>query len=670
LASGRRRTFLAGELLPFIPKAIAAQSGIPMEREVQVPLPENDSLDVKLSVIYLACPELFAAEITPLNDSVVTLPPRLGGEVEAAESVVAVSKPSLLAGFAASEPLPLWSPSGGGASAGPSAHAPRPGGGKSPLGNPFAADPSDAADAADAADPAIGSAAASKATGSFGSGFGAFVAPAAAPFEKGGAKEGAAGGLFGFGDFGGPDESAGFSNPFDGGKGFETIFSKQAEADAALPAPSGGFGGETKGEPASNKVDEESEGPEGVWGAMFSGSAFVDEGKKLGVDKAQAGGEETFAGFGAAPFDTIGNLLKQGIPSEKEAGSFSAPGFSKDRFEPLEAPVAKEPTAPDLEASSEGAFAAGFSAFAPASAESLALSGPGSAVPSGTEAGGAATAATAADPAPETAFAEAFKGFDSGFSSPTAPKEAEAVSAVAESAPTSDPFAAFLPAVETASSAAAAQAPVAGASPLQTPTAETPVLEAPVAEAPVLEAPVVEAPVVEAPAAVAEVAAAVPVAVAAPAFAAPATAESVVGPDPAKAPETEGDDDLRDLELRAIFSTSERFTLSLVARRVVGLPGINSCSLSTPAKLVQASRREENRLGSESREMVATLRNLAKLTGLSEARTFTLQTDRGVLSLFLEGEHCVMVQQETATFEPGVREKLILVARSLAKLRE
>ena len=135
-------------------------------------------------------------------------------------------------------------------------------------------------------------------------------------------------------------------------------------------------------------------------------------------------------------------------------------------------------------------------------------------------------------------------------------------------------------------------------------------------------------------------------------------------------PPVDDEADLRDLELRAIFSTSESFTLSLVARKVVGLPGINSCSLTIPGKFIQAPRREENRLGNDAREMVATLRSLAKLTGLPEARTFTLQTDRGIVSLFLEGDSCVAVHQESAVFQPGVREKLILIARSLAKLRE
>jgi len=128
--------------------------------------------------------------------------------------------------------------------------------------------------------------------------------------------------------------------------------------------------------------------------------------------------------------------------------------------------------------------------------------------------------------------------------------------------------------------------------------------------------------------------------------------------------------DMRDLELRAIFSTSEAFTLSAVARRVAGLPGIDGCSLSTPGKLVQVSGSEEGGIGGEAREMVATLSSLTRLTGLPEARNFTIHTDRGLVSLFLEGECCVVVRHAAPAFEPGVREKLILVARSLIHLEE
>ncbi|MCH1407447.1 MAG: hypothetical protein L7V87_00300, partial [Verrucomicrobiales bacterium] len=76
-AQGSFRTFQVSELLPFIPPAISAESGIPMEKLVAIPVPPNGSSDVSLSTIYRVVPELFAAEITPLNDSKVTLPVKL-----------------------------------------------------------------------------------------------------------------------------------------------------------------------------------------------------------------------------------------------------------------------------------------------------------------------------------------------------------------------------------------------------------------------------------------------------------------------------------------------------------------------------------------------------------------------------------------------------------------
>ncbi len=69
---------MISEILPYIPSAIVARSGIPMELSVSVPLPENGSREVRLSVLHHLCPALFAAEITPMNDLAITLPPRIG----------------------------------------------------------------------------------------------------------------------------------------------------------------------------------------------------------------------------------------------------------------------------------------------------------------------------------------------------------------------------------------------------------------------------------------------------------------------------------------------------------------------------------------------------------------------------------------------------------------
>lgn len=76
--AAKGQVFLISEILPYIPSAIVARSGIPMELSLSVPLPENGSREVRLSVLHHLCPALFAAEITPMNDLAITLPPRIG----------------------------------------------------------------------------------------------------------------------------------------------------------------------------------------------------------------------------------------------------------------------------------------------------------------------------------------------------------------------------------------------------------------------------------------------------------------------------------------------------------------------------------------------------------------------------------------------------------------
>lgn len=626
------RSFLASELLPFIPKAIAAQSGIPMAKEVKVPLPTDGSLDVPLSTLYQICPELFAAEITPLNDSVVTLPPRLGATPSGPEPSTAfsrkpaLSKPPLAdAASAAAASNPFWSPvttgsqAAGGASPGsdPTVQAPAE---PAPIraqqapakDNPFSADPPPSKNAF-AAPAAPGFQAPPKFAGGFDApgapaGDDAFRAAAAAFETK------AATGFFGFSDpapvkgEGGEGDLPARPNPFESNEGFSTLFSKQAEADASLPYP---------GKPASpdgpgrGKAAE----PEGVWGAMFSGAAFGDE----GIEEA---------GDAAAPFESIGNLLKQAASSSGPAPAAPAP--VPPRADAVDSPAAFKPSSPAP--ASFDPFA-GFASFASATPPTPPPMNPASSFapfPSAVPPVEIPLEDSPAMSLPEAPFAmpredepfvmpQGFGGPPAEFS--PAPAPPAAVEAPADSEPPLD-----APACDTLAPAA----PVAAAAPADVPVRR----ENPAAE-PSIEAACEEGPV-----------------------------------DPENPAPSGSDDELRDLELRAIFSASESFTFSKVARKVVGLPGISSCSLSAPGKLVQASRREENRLGNEAREMVSTLRSLAKLTGLPEARTFTLQTDRGIVSLFLEGDCCVAVHHDSATFPPGVREKLILVARSLVKLRE
>ena len=624
--------FLVSELIAYIPPAISAQSGIPMSRELRIPLPADGSRDVKLSTIYQICPELFASEITPLNDSTVTLPPKLGAMMGsgAAESA---SKPAATAATGFS-PAASTAPPGFGANpAGPPADAANPFWSPAPTAeskksppalpsdmkdetprprqdeasawpkesagglNPFAAQ------APAAQIPAKGNAfAAPAATATEAKIPAGFDAPPAAPATGESAFPGGIPGGFSgfepqpssaiFGGSGSPakneaDDKGGKAftgNPFESEQGFNTLFSKQAEVDMDIPFPTGPAPGPAG--KASEQVDE----PQGVWGAMFHGGGGADTGEAVADDES----------FSPPTFESIGNLLKQGTGSAAAPAPTPASATAPAGFQSSPAPEPMTPT---------NAIPAGFAAFeaAPEKKEPAPAPAPELKEPA---------------PAPKEEFPAA-----TGFASFNAPTQGFAGFG-ADIVPTPSPIDSF-------ASGAGFEAPAPEPAP--------------------------------APAAVAEAAPA-------PAVAAPAPAREVAETAPTSRPSApaagEASFDMRDLELRAIFSTSETFTLSMVARRVVGLPGIVSCSLSTPGKLVQASKSEEGRIGNEAREMVATLRSLAKLTGLPEARTFTLHTDRGIVSLFLEGECCVMVHHEAAAFEPGVREKLILVARSLINLEE
>ena len=602
----RGQSFLVSELLPLVPTAIVAASGIPMEKEIRVPVPADGSLDVKLSTLYHLCPELFAAEITPLNDSVITLPPRVGATMAKASGTSALaasaifSKPEASAGGGA-----FWSPV-----------TPTVTG---PAANPFSGESAAPQNAFSAhGDPAPSAAVSKeKVAGGFDApmaslGSNAFSAPPAESSGQG--PVGAPGaGFFGFNTpptAKSEGETASSGNPFESDKGFATLFSKQAEQDAAIPQPSGPFGGPAK------SVESD-----GIWGAMFRGEV-KDEPVEAVPD-----------------FESIGNLLSQAKQPAESQAFVAPPAASAPTVEPFAAgfglmPSQAAPAAPAEE------IAPPAKQTAPEIAWSFDQTPPPAKI--------APTPSSTMNPA-----APVFQAPEAFAPPAAAPKEAETAQVAPKmEVPASFDFAQGF----GAAFAEAPPAPAAAPEPVATPAVAAVEAVFAAAAAPVSEipekmeaAPVQEEPVVAIPA--------------------PVQDQEIAPIASTPAPSSE-EDDLRDLEMRAIFSTSERFNLSMVARKVVALPGINSCSLSTPAKIVHASRRDETRLGNEAREMISTLRSLAKLTGLPEARTFTLQTDRGIVSLFLEGDFCVTVNQETATFQPGVREKLILIARSIGKLRE
>lgn len=535
----RTQSFLVSELLPFIPPAISAKSGIPMEDELILRMPADGSTDVKLSVIYQVCPQLFAAEITPLNDSTVTLPAKLelsaGGEEKSAVRLSGVAfganpfsvdeetaaadtteakTPEAGADGKVEEDNPSWSPESLGAEAALE--------GKK-FDEPASNFSGFEALAVTKPEPLV-----EEARQDFDNLKG-FTAPAVDLAEE----EPKAGVIEDHAPADGLEEPAASAseeveseafggNGFDNsGGGFSTLFCEQAEGDSEIPFP------------GSCKETVPAEG-HGTWGTMF----------KAGFSGVN-GGEDI------APVpDGFGDRLPREIKGEAEPGQ-NAPASS---LESIEAEMVAPPAAevfieePMPEKNKPDTF--GLDA-APAFSESKSYD----------------------------------QGMPGGFDAPVnaAPEE--------DAAPDSEP-ATLPPAVSTA-----------------------------------------------------------------------ATFDFAVGL-------VDEAEEMPDLEMRAIFSSSDSFTLSRVARKIVELPDMMGCALATPVRLVQASRSEESRLGDESQETIQSVKNLAKLTGLPDTKSFTLQSDRGIVSLFMEGSCCLIVRHNAPEFGPGIREKLILIARTMHKLND
>ncbi len=129
---------------------------------------------------------------------------------------------------------------------------------------------------------------------------------------------------------------------------------------------------------------------------------------------------------------------------------------------------------------------------------------------------------------------------------------------------------------------------------------------------------------------------------------------------------------VKDLELRAIFGLDESFTPDLVAKLTNELPGILGCVIFQRNRgLLCKSLPVEMQNGAMADQIPGLYEKVVGLSGdlgFHDTETFTLHTGHGVLSFFGEGDSCLSILQQDTNFEPGVRERLVLIARGLAKL--
>ncbi len=785
------------ELLAFIPPAISAQGALPMDQAVQIPV-SGQGGDVKLSDIYRACPGLFAAEITPLNDSLVTLPPKMppvSAAVEAgamdmsagpdpggnpfADAVNSPLNPGGMDKADMPEALDQPNPFSAEAETAPESNfepnpAPQPTAGSfpplpesSPSASPESPNPFGAQ--TDPATPRQGFAESATPINPIAQGMQEATPPPAAednpfsmpeapapepaaanPFAEPSADlskpsaEPEAAPMVGFENLPEPEEPSGFlasddgknpflnnagdaapseaGNPFEQGPGFSTLFSEQAEKDASLENPSAdsafsapadtGFAVPASAEPGFSTPAEAPatvgfEAPTAndpvagnPFGAQAADSPPAEQpaaatgfGEAIENTPAQSAPEESSSPAPAAT--DIGAIPLADEPAGAFGPGFSPPkeeGFSNQEPAAFSAPVAAQSESPKQEEAQVD-----FGAFPPLNE----------------------TAVEAEETAPaEEEKPRLAKNVELSVKMPSTPEPAENANAgptvenITVERANDGGFAAAAAAATAASAGAVATS--AFANPAA--TEEPPVAPAPQEEggfivpASVEEPPAaVTEPVEEKPepaAAVEEPKTAVAEETATPAFdftpdttveadslspeAAPK--EEVVGtPEPIEAepiaasvpevaveeeidlsafPAAMDDEIVKDVELRAVFGTNEEFTLRKIATLIVCMPGVSACAVVNPFKALQASRDEDTQIGDDARAMAENVKQLAALTGIPEAKSFTIHTDKGIMSLFSEGGSTLTVLHEPGGFEDGVREKLMLVTRALDSIED
>ena len=129
-----------------------------------------------------------------------------------------------------------------------------------------------------------------------------------------------------------------------------------------------------------------------------------------------------------------------------------------------------------------------------------------------------------------------------------------------------------------------------------------------------------------------------------------------------------------DLELRALFGGSDPFTPESALHCASQLHGVVGCVLFIRGGEVCAQSlpqsAERPHLAQQMPGIFDKVSALAADLGFTTTETFTLHTGHGVLSFFGEGELCLGVLHEESEFDPGIREKLVLVARGIARLMQ
>lgn len=155
---------------------------------------------------------------------------------------------------------------------------------------------------------------------------------------------------------------------------------------------------------------------------------------------------------------------------------------------------------------------------------------------------------------------------------------------------------------------------------------------------------------------------------------APAPAPDPVAPAPATSPLEDltfgCNSDVRQLTLRAVLGADRILTPQEIVDRCAALSGLKACVLLQPHATLTSQGMDAGEAdafrasAAKTRDSLATL---AETMGLGRSGNFTLRTDHGIRSFFLEANLCLAVWHAQPQFSGGTREKLILIAQELAR---
>ena len=128
----------------------------------------------------------------------------------------------------------------------------------------------------------------------------------------------------------------------------------------------------------------------------------------------------------------------------------------------------------------------------------------------------------------------------------------------------------------------------------------------------------------------------------------------------------------KDSELQVLFMTEEELDAKTIVRFVTLMPGLNGCAVMFGDGLRLAGNFPDESLTEGFSAMAPPFfkraKNFATESGLGTLQSFTLHTDLGPCSFLMHEDICLGVRHSNRGFMPGVREKLEIVVRELARM--